>query len=199
MTLREKMLNPIASGDHDMLGSIVAEGFADDPVNLWAFRGTAPMRPIYTAMAEDLYIPRGFGHYSSSGDACALWLPPGEKVNFGLRATFAIGHALVRHGGFGAARNALKVDAAMSRKHPAEPHFYLFAIAARPEAQGKGLGGALMREALARIDREGMPAYLENSKERNLGFYRHFGFEVREQIKAADDAPPLWAMWREPR
>lgn len=199
MTHTEQQLRPIAVGDHPVLGEIIAEGFADDPVNLWAFRGTAAMRPIYTEMARDLYIPKGFGDCSSDGQACSLWLPPGAKVNFGLRASLNIGRALIRHAGLAGIRNSLTVNAAMGKKHPAEPHYYLFAIAARPQAQGRGLGGALMRKALTRIDAEGMPAYLENSKERNIGFYRHFGFEVIETIQAHKNAPPLWAMWREPR
>lgn len=199
MTSSDQQLRPIAAGDHPLLGEIIAEGFADDPVNVWAFRGTAAMRPIYTEMARDLYIPKGFGDCSLDGQACSLWLGPGESVDFGLRASINIGRALVRHAGLAGIRNALAVNRAMGKTHPTEPHYYLFAIAARPQAQGCGLGGALMRNALARIDAEGMPAYLENSKERNISFYRHFGFEVIEQIQARKDAPPLWAMWREPQ
>ncbi len=195
----QAQLKPIATGEHDLLGEIITEGFADDPVNLWAFRGTAAMRPIYTEMARDLYIPKGFGDCSVDGQACSLWLPPGLTVDFGLRASINIGRALIRHAGFRGIRNALAVNAAMGKVHPKDPHYYLFAIAAKPGAQGKGLGGALMRNALARIDSEHMPAYLENSKERNIGFYRHFGFEILQQIQAHKDAPPLWAMWREPR
>lgn len=195
----EQPLRAIEPGDHDMLGDIIRQGFADDPVNLWAFRGTAAMRPIYTEMARDLYIPKGFGHYSEDQQACSLWLPPGVGVSFGLRASITIGRTLVRHAGLAGIRNALAVNAAMGKVHPKAPHYYLFAIAAKPDAQGKGLGGALMREALARIDNEHMPAYLENSKERNIGFYRHFGFEILQQIQAHKTAPPLWAMWREPR
>lgn len=199
MTQEKPQLRPIAEGDHSLLGEIITEGFADDPVNLWAFRGTGAMLPIYTEMARDLYIPKGFGDCSLDGQACSLWLAPGANVSFGVRASLVIGHALVRHAGVTGIRNALAVGNAMGKKHPKEPHYYLFAIAARPQAQGRGLGGALMRNALARIDAEGMPAYLENSKERNISFYRHFGFEVVEQIQAHKNAPPLWAMWREPR
>ncbi|MFT5032888.1 MAG: GNAT superfamily N-acetyltransferase [Bermanella sp.] len=199
MVVTDEQLKPIAPDEHELLGEIITEGFADDPVNQWAFRSKAAMLPIYTEMARDLYIPKGFGDCSLDKQACSLWLPPNAKVNFGIRASLNIGRALISHAGLQGIRNSLAVNAVMSKAHPQDPHYYLFAIAARPAAQGKGLGGALMRKALARIDSERMPAYLENSKERNIGFYRHFGFDILEKIQARKDAPPLWAMWREPR
>ncbi len=53
------------------------------------------------------------------------------------------------------------------------------------EQQGKGVGGALMRPVLEHCDAEGIPCYLESSKERNLPFYRRHGFEVVEELSAA--------------
>ena len=42
-----------------------------------------------------------------------------------------------------------------------------------------------------------IPAYLESTKERNVGFYEGHGFAVvgREQIPLG--GPPLWLMWRD--
>jgi hypothetical protein len=51
----------------------------------------------------------------------------------------------------------------------------------------------------ARADEEKLPAYLETGNEKNLGLYRHFGFEVRDEIRLSPGAPPLWTMGREPR
>ena len=44
----------------------------------------------------------------------------------------------------------------------------------------------------------GLPAYLESSSPANVPLYRRHGFEVVEVLKAAPDAPEMWAMWREP-
>ena len=52
---------------------------------------------------------------------------------------------------------------------------------------------------LERCDAEGLPAYLESSKERNVPFYRRHGFEVREEIHFGPGGPPMWPMWRAPR
>ena len=192
------MIEDLKPGEHDLIGDIIAEGFADDPVNRWAFRNMSVLRPLYTLMARDLYLPQGFGHCIGN-QAGTLWLPPGVNKHFGLLSTLTMARHIVGKGGLTAARNAVRVDSLMTKKHPSAPHYYLFAIAARPEYRGRGLGGQLMRAALERIDAEGQAAYLENSKRENIGFYRHFGFEIVEELRAASDAPPLFLMWRAPR
>lgn len=193
--MKDNRPQPVERGEHALIGSIIADGFANDPVNLWAFRNPQALPPVYTEMARALYLPHGFGH--RCGDkAATLWLPPGQRKHFGLFSTLVMARHIVGKGGLQAVRNALRVDTAMAQKHPTEPHYYLFAIAARPQYQGKGLGGMLMRQALERIDREQQACYLENSKPENTGFYQRFGFEVVEELRVATDAPPLLLMWR---
>ncbi len=51
---------------------------------------------------------------------------------------------------------------------------------------------------LARCDAQGIPAYLESTKERNVEFYEHHGFAVTGTIDVPTDGPTLWTMWREP-
>jgi ribosomal protein S18 acetylase RimI-like enzyme len=102
--------------------------------------------------------------------------------------------------GLGGNYRSLKALNAMSKYLPASPpHYYLSAIGTRQKARGRGLGSTLIQQTLQVCDRDRMPAYLENSKERNLKFYQSHGFEVREQISFGDGAPPMWLMWREPR
>ena len=67
--------------------------------------------------------------------------------------------------------------AKMEEFHLHEPHWYLPLIAADPARQGQGLGTALMEAAIARIDADGLPAYLESSNPRNISLYERFGFE----------------------
>jgi GNAT superfamily N-acetyltransferase len=57
----------------------------------------------------------------------------------------------------------------MEKRHPQDrSHWYLFILGTEPAAQGRGLGSALLAQMLARVDADGMPAYLESSNERNL-------------------------------
>jgi hypothetical protein len=56
-----------------------------------------------------------------------------------------------------------------------------------------------MRPVLSHCDREGMPCYLESSKERNVPFYRRHGFEVVQEVPLGAEGPSIWTMWREPQ
>jgi hypothetical protein len=52
---------------------------------------------------------------------------------------------------------------------------------------------------LARLDAEGLPAYLESSNARNLTLYWRHGFRVREELRLAPRGPSMWLMLREPK
>lgn len=189
--------------DAGLAGNIIAEAFADDPVNLWMFGSPQPMEPTYFRLAKFTYLARGFGHIvgdrSDGARGAALWLPPGGTNHTSLVETLSLGAALLRYGGPRAISRSLAVQKGMASHDPEEPHYYLFAIGVRPEFQGQGYGSALFRPALERCDSEHMPAYLESSKERNIPIYQAHGFEVTGTITPAKGAPPFWLMWREPR
>jgi predicted N-acetyltransferase YhbS len=55
-----------------------------------------------------------------------------------------------------------------------------------------------MEPVLRRADQDGVPAYLESSKERNIPYYRRFGFEVLSELHLPNGGPTLWPMWRVP-
>jgi GNAT superfamily N-acetyltransferase len=127
-----------------------------------------------------------------------VWLPPGAwKIGAGdqLRMLPAIVKTLSwrwlpsRLGGFN------RMEAA----HPEEPpHWYLAVVATDPDHQGKGLGSALLGDQLARVDAEGLPAYLESTKEANVPLYERHGFQVTGTFDLPN-GPRLWLMWRDPR
>lgn len=185
--------------DSRLIGKIIADGFADDAVNLWAFNGTAAMEPMFTAMAKYLYLKNGFGHCTADGLSDALWLPPHTKKKFGLVGDMTLAATQARYAGLTGVRNAYAIDGFLNKQKPVEPHYYLFAIAVHPSMQGKGVGSRLMREPLRKADDEGMPVYLENSKSKNTRFYEGHGFQVLREVKPAHGCPPLWLMWRTPR
>jgi len=192
-------LQRLGPADHALIGGIIASAFADDPVTLWAFRNVKALKPTFTGLARDLYLKKGFGHVAADGSAGALWLPPGTGKDLSLLSTLSLARHILRLGGPRAVARSLALDAFMTKHHPDEPHYYLFAIGVVPGRQGKGLGGMVMRAALDAIDEARMPAYLENSKRENLGFYRSHGFELMEEVTPVKGSPPLWRMWRKAR
>ena len=86
----------------------------------------------------------------------------------------------------------------MEHYHPKEEHWYLPIIGADPQYLGQGLGGALMKHACARIDEDGLPAYLESSNPRNISLYERHGFEVMGEIRSGN-APVMTPMYRSAR
>ena len=87
----------------------------------------------------------------------------------------------------------------LEARHPSgPPHYYLAVLGTDPAQQGQGLGSALLAPVLERCDADGVGAFLESSKERNLAFYGRHRFEVVGDYQVPD-GPKLWFMWREPR
>lgn len=193
------LCRPLGRNEHDLIGSVVAKSFADDPVNLWAFNGAAAMRPAFTAMAKHCYLKRGFGHITNDGLAGTLWLPPEDSKSYGFLGNLALATVILKHSGPTALKRGMALDRILTDKHPKKPHFYLFAIAVDPELQGQGVGSRLMKQALTQVDAAHMPAFLENSKPRNTPFYERHGFRVMEEIVPVPGCPPMWLMWREAR
>lgn len=63
-----------------------------------------------------------------------------------------------------------------------EPHWYLLAIGVKPEDQGKGIGGSLLRELAGVIGKDGKAVYLETETAKNVQLYQKYGFEVVNEI-----------------
>ena len=77
------------------------------------------------------------------------------------------------------------------------PCWYLNGIRVDPSAQRTGLGSALIDHMLARIDDDGLPAFLDTSAPDNLGYYERFGFRVTAE-STLPNGTPLWGMTRQP-
>lgn len=186
------------AADWRRVGGIVAEAFFEDPVNLWIFGRTDPMPKVFSVLARSVYLPRGTCHLI--GDAGAtMWCHSSANREPPLLSMLGLVASVMGKGTKGAVKRALGASDAMAREHPKTPHMYLFAIGTRKASRGKGLGKQLMTPVTDAADRAGMPCYLENSNPANTGFYRSRGFERMKLFEPGPGAPPMEAMWREPR
>jgi GNAT superfamily N-acetyltransferase len=78
-------------------------------------------------------------------------------------------------------------------------HWYLQQMVVTPAARGRGLGAAMLRHQLDRIDAGGLGAYLEASTPRNQRLYERHGFQTMgEPIMLPERGPSLRPMWRPP-
>lgn len=82
--------------------------------------------------------------------------------------------------------------------HPRERHSYLPFVGVGPEAQGRGVGTALIGPVLEKCDRERSPAYLEATSVGSRRCYERVGFQTRAEERVAGEGPPFWTMWRAP-
>jgi GNAT superfamily N-acetyltransferase len=193
------LVRKTAAQDLTTMGSVLAAAFHDDPVISWMVPDEARRRTGLAAIMELFAArsqPHGENHLNDTGTGAAVWAPPAaafapeDEERFGADLAAVAGDDLARVGELGEL---------LDRHHPHEPHhYYLMLLGVRPDHQGTGIGGALLRAVLDRADRDGVPAYLEATSLRNRALYERHGFEVTAELRTSD-CPPLWAMWRHPR
>ena len=191
----------VTGADLPELSKLLVRAFDDDPVSNYVFSGDRRrqhgLRAFFNALLRHQYVPLGEVYTTADLGGAALWGPPGrrrqplrELISLLPAAPHLLGPRLVP---------ALRFLARVDSLHPKEPHWYLATLGTEPDRQGKGIGSALLSSALARIDEERTPAYLESSKARNVPLYARYGFEVIDEMQPVDGSPPMWRMWREPR
>lgn len=178
------------------MAAVLADAFYDDPIFTWLFPDPVS-RPrlcegMFTMLGTHTYVPRG--ESQAADDAAAYWDPPNPpETDFWAEHGEAFVAALD-----GQVERLGILGQAMAEHRPSEPYWYLSSIGVRTSAQGRGLGGRLMAAKLEQIDARGEPAYLEASSPRSRVLYERHHFEVIAELRPAG-APPMWAMWREPR
>ncbi len=83
--------------------------------------------------------------------------------------------------------------------HAPMPHYYLSAIGVAPQRQGQGLGSALMRPMLERVDDEKRHCWLDTHHQQNVRLYERHGFGVARLAEVPGHPVPVWGMLRKPR
>jgi GNAT superfamily N-acetyltransferase len=187
-----------------VLGEVLADAFAEDPVFAWLIPPQLPgrddrLRTFFTSMSRG-YLRQGKPCYlTGDASAAALWAAPGawtmplsQVILEAAPNALALRRRLVR-----ALRTQLQIERLHAKQSP--PHWYLGYLGTRRDRQGQGLGTQMLREVLVNLDTDGVPAYLESSSERNLPLYERNGFRVVGDLQALGHGPTIWRMWREPQ
>jgi GNAT superfamily N-acetyltransferase len=186
--------------DVDAISAVLARAFFDDPAVIYVFpaEGTRirKLQRFFKLQIERTFLRRGEAYTTSDLKGAALWMPP-QLVKPGAREFWEtlpmvvlLGRRLIP---------TVRLMATMESHHPKERHYYLATVGTDPDWQGKGVGSALLQPVLDHCDEEGLPSYLESSKQQNLPFYHRHGFDITGQIHSPDGTVTLWMMWREPR
>ena len=156
---------------------------------------------MFHFLVNNLGLPGNEVWTATDFSAAALWVPP---ENADLKQPFwqelKLIPTIISFTGIGGLSRVSAFRKVADANHPkTEPHFYLMSIGVDPRFQGQGLGSALLAATLSKIDAKRLPAYLESSSPKNVPLYRRHGFEVTQEFRPTEDAPPLWGMWRAAR
>jgi GNAT superfamily N-acetyltransferase len=183
--------------DLDGLTRLLTEAFVADPLWSWAFHDPSGLEVWWR-----FYIDSALRYpcISILGDyvAAAVWIPPGgveltgdEEERVEPLLTDLLGTR---------AGEVLTLLERFEEAHPkAEPHYYLTLLGTASRHRGQGLGMALLRDCLQRIDAEGAPAYLESSNPANDRRYESVGFRRVGGFTTPDGAHAVSTMWRDGR
>ena len=154
-----------------------------------------------------LYVFNGIRYgevYATSQDleGIAVWLPSDNYPATPWRLLRSVPLSDIL--GFGKNRGARMrvlgqyIDAVHGRLAPFK-HWFLQAIGVDPQCQGRGYASKLLRSMLSRIDKQGLPCYVDTLEGQNVRLYEHFGFKVIEESNVPDTNLTNWAMLRDAR
>src|SRR4029450_12426595 len=122
----------------------------------------------------EAYLTHGETYADEEVAGAALWAAPGIDP-VGAEPVYA--QRVEEVAGIDAPR-LFEVVELFEAQAPQEPHYHLQFLAVPPQRQGTGIGGALMAPGLERCDRDGVPAYLEATSDRNRALYERHGLRA---------------------
>jgi ribosomal protein S18 acetylase RimI-like enzyme len=163
--------------DREQVVRTFVAAFVDDP----ALRFFFPSDPTYPRLASafagwlfDKRVRRGTVRVIGGGASVAMWDPPLDVSQTGTSYALNLPPD--------ALKRVAAYDAAVDAILPETPYWYLGVLATHPDHAGQGWGRTVMAEGLRRAARDGVPAYLETSSQRNVEIYQRAGWETVASI-----------------
>lgn len=187
------------SSEIPVLAGVLARAFAHDPMVRWPMvsddglptRIRTMFEIVDTSLADE-----GWMYTAGEGLGAMSLMPPGsaqrEQQLADINAPALA--ALTPDGG----RRYERFWSWISSMLPPEPYWLLDQIAVEPAAQGRGIGGAMLRYAIECAARHELPLCLETGQPGNVGLYERFGFRVMREADAPDGGPHIWFMQHDP-
>lgn len=175
----------------------LALAFQSDPALSWIVPDAARRKAVLRGLFRSV-VPAdgkaGVVTHSQGNESAALWRAPGQAdASFGeFVATMLPMLAVFRS----CLPRALSVSNGISAHRPQGNYWYLHYIGVRPDHQGKGFGGHLIRERIAVADVVGMPCWLETATPENVSLYQRFGFAIATEWDVPSGGPHFWGMMR---
>jgi len=196
-------ISVLSEARRERTARVLARAFRDNPLNVAVVGAAEPTRRLRCnlhGMRASLAsaIRHGEALTATLDDRVAggmIAVPPGA---YPLPAPGPLRQLRCLLGqGWRAATRWGEVFEALRAHHPTAPHWYLGTLGVDPPCRRLGVGAALLRAWIERVDGSGTPAYLETDRESNLSFYERVGFEAVGRIEVL--GVPIWRMQRSGR
>jgi len=195
----------LRADDLHAAAAALARAFQDDPLQVYMFPDPverAARSPAH--FAPTVRYGLQFGEVLTTAGTpvgAAVCLPPdGWKVTRERAAAAGLDHLPAILGEAAAGRYSSTMEVLESHHHRDVPpaHWYVTLLGVVPEAQGRGLGRALLQPVLNRAVADGVPCYLETAQPGNVAFYEHLGFRRLAEIVEPLSGLTLWTFRRDP-
>ena len=182
--------------DREAVAAMLGSAFSADPAMSYIFPEARTRARRLSGLFKLLFDEDAGGMRLVTGDtyAATLWRGPGKAEIGTLAMIRSIVPMLAVFGS--ALGRAMRVADTLEAHFPHEPFWYLHIAGVAPAHQGRGLGSASIRDGLARVAGDGLPAYLETATESNVGLYQSLGFEVIDEYYVPKGGPKFWSMLR---
>lgn len=172
--------------------------FQNDPALSWIIQDADKRRARLPMLFDLLFksdLPEGMILRPEGHEAAAMWRAPGTaETSFGELISSLL--PMLRIFGTSIGRGLATSNALEAHRPKGQNYWYLHFVGVRPEHQGKGWGGAIIRDGLARAAGDGLPAYLETATPENVPLYQRLGFEIIEEWDVPGNGPHFWSMLR---
>lgn len=189
-----------APEDHPALIETLAQAFQSDPALSWILpdpqhRAHALRGLFRTLVPADMRA--GVALRAATDEAAALWRAPGRAHSGGIEFLRTVLPLIATFGT--ALPRGLRVQSSIDTHRPKGLFWYLHYVGVRPEHQGKGHGGRIIRAQTAVADAACLPCWLETATPTNVPLYERLGFVTQAEWDVAGDGPHFWGMMRAAR
>lgn len=179
------MIEPLPAAEWPLAARVLATGMRDNPLHERVFGAAAQRREQrlqrFMACAVDHVGREGMllGAYLGHELVGVLGLAPPGRCRPVPPRSWRYAAAIATGNPPAATWRVARWLAAWARHDPPGPHWHLGPLAVLPAWRRRGVGGALLRRAA--VETDDAMTWLETDLERNVGFYRAFGFVVAHE------------------
>jgi GNAT superfamily N-acetyltransferase len=193
----ERPISQATAAQHQAVIATLSDAFMTDPALAYIVPDEAARAKALPKLFALLVVDDSkAGSVMRSGDdeAAALWRNPGTAKDSGGTG-FGLILNMIRIFGFALPRASTVADA-LAAHLPDGRYHYLHFVGVRSVHQGKGWGGAIIREGLARANADSLPTWLETATPENVPLYQRLGFVTQVEWDIPKGGPHFWGMMR---